>query len=151
MQDVVGRLLDARWFAGLASVFVTFPYWSSGISKTVAFSDGVAEMASYGLNPPLAFNLATIVCMFAGSALVIFTRRVWLGAGMLGVFTALTIPIAHDFWNMSGVEARTELFFVVEHIGLIGGLMLAAILSRRGDVKGKPCRQAPASVTRPQA
>lgn len=149
MPDAIARLLDAPWFAAAARALIAFPYWSSGISKTVAFSDSVAEMASYGLNPPLAFNLATIVCMFAGSALVIFSRHAWLGAGMLGVFTALTIPIAHDFWTMSGAQARTELFFVVEHIGLIGGLMLAAILSRRGDVKGNPRTQARAPFTPP--
>lgn len=134
MPLLIDRLLETRWFATLARVLITFPYWSSGVSKSIAFSDGVAEMALYGLNPPIAFNVATILCMFLGSVLVIFTRYVWLGAGMLGVFTALTIPIAHDFWNMTGAEARTELFFVVEHIGLIGGLMLAAVLSHRATI-----------------
>jgi transmembrane protein len=125
------RLMDAGWFAVLARVLVTFPYWSSGISKTVDFRGGVAEMALYGLHPPLVFNIAVIVCMLVGSALVIANRAAWVGAGALGVFTALTIPVVHDFWTMSGKEAQTELFFVVEHIGLIGGLMLAALLSHR--------------------
>ncbi len=131
MPDVVARLLNAQWFATMARAVVTFPYWSSAFSKTFAFADGVAEMARYGLHPPVAFNLATIACLFVGSALVIANRYAWLGAGALIVFTALTIPIAHDFWNMTGAEAQTELFFVVEHIGLIGGLMLAAMLARR--------------------
>jgi transmembrane protein len=131
MHMRAAKLMNARWFAVLARVLVTFPYWSSGISKTVDFQAGVAEMTLYGLHPPLVFNIAVIVCMLLGSALVIANRAVWVGAGALGVFTALTIPIVHDFWTMSGEEARTELFFVVEHIGLIGGLMLAALLSHR--------------------
>jgi hypothetical protein len=36
---------------------------------------------------------------------------------------------------MTGAQAETELFFVVEHIGLIGGLMLATVLSRKADAK----------------
>lgn len=132
MPDAVAQLLNASWFATTARVVVTFPYWSSGLSKTFAFSDALAEMARYGLDPPVAFAIATIVCMFVGSALVIANRYAWLGAGALIVFTALTIPIAHDFWNLTGPAAQTELFFVVEHIGLIGGLMLAAILAQRG-------------------
>ena len=131
MPDVIGHVLDARWFAGVARAVLTFPYWSSGFAKTFGFSEGVAEMARYGLIPPVVFNLATIACMFIGSALVIANRHAWFGAGALIVFTALTIPIAHDFWNRTGAESQTELFFVVEHIGLIGGLMLAAIFSRR--------------------
>lgn len=130
MPDVIAHLLDTRWFAALARVVLTFPYWSSGFAKTFGFKEGVAEMAHYGLNPPVVFNIATIACMLIGSALVIANRYGWLGAGALIVFTALTIPIAHDFWNRTGAEAQTELFFVVEHIGLIGGLMLAAILAR---------------------
>lgn len=134
MPHFVARLLEMAWFAALARVLITFPYWSSGVSKGAAFSDGVLEMAFYGLNPPFAFNVATIVCMLVGSFLVIFTRYAWVGAGMLGLFTALTVPIAHDFWNMTGAAARTELFFVVEHIGLIGGLILAAILSHSAKI-----------------
>jgi len=129
LPNAVAQLLNASWFATAARVIVTFPYWASGLAKTLAFSDGVAEMARYGLQPPLLFCVATIACMLAGSALVILNRYAWLGAGALVVFTLLTIPIAHDFWNRTGADAQTEVFFVVEHVGLIGGLMLAAILS----------------------
>jgi transmembrane protein len=88
------------------------------------------------LHPPLAYNIATIICMLAGSALVIVNRFTWLGAGALGVFTALTIPIAHAFWTMTGEKAQTELFIVVEHIGLIGGLIGVSVLSRRSPHAG---------------
>ncbi|HEY0235031.1 MAG TPA: hypothetical protein VGC86_08270 [Afipia sp.] len=44
------------------------------------------------------------------------------------MFTLLTIPIAHEFWNHQCSEAMMGFFFTVEHMALIGGLMLAAIL-----------------------
>lgn len=62
----------------------------------------------------------------AGSLLVILNRWTWLGAGALGVFTALTIPIAHTFWTMEEPLKTVEFYIVMEHITVIGGLMLAA-------------------------
>lgn len=45
--------------------------------------------------------------------------------------TLLTIPIAHDFWNQQGPAAMMEMFFAIEHIGVVGGLLLGAILCQR--------------------
>lgn len=131
MPAIISHLLDSKAFSLFARIVLTFPFWASGLSKSINFQDGVAEMASFGLHPPVAYNIATIICQLGGSLLVILNRYVWLGAGALAVFTVLTIPIAHAFWTMTGEKAQTELFFVVEHIGLIGGLMLVSILSRR--------------------
>ena len=39
--------------------------------------------------------VAVAAVQIVGSALIIWGRAAWLGAGMLGIFTALTIPIAH--------------------------------------------------------
>jgi transmembrane protein len=72
--------------------------------------------------------ILVIIVQLGGSALVIHGRHAWLGAGALGIFTALTIPIAHAFWTMSGEMAFLEMMFVFEHISVIGGLMVAAAL-----------------------
>ena len=53
----------------------------------------------------------------------------WLGAGILGGFTGATEVVAHRFWELSGLtafQARNEFF---EHIGLIGGLVVVALLA----------------------
>jgi transmembrane protein len=73
----------------------------------------------------------TILILIIGSALVIDGRLAWLGAGMLGLFTLATIPLAHHFWTMTGqaaVQARLE---SEEHITVIGGLILTSILCYR--------------------
>ena len=131
MPNIIARLLDWPGFAVIARSVLTFPFWASGLSKLINFSDGVAEMRLYGLEPAVLFNVVTIATMLIGSTLVIADRRLWIGAGALAVFTALTIPIAHPFWQFEGEKAQTDLFFVTEHIAMIGGLMIAAILSRR--------------------
>jgi transmembrane protein len=136
MPAIIARLLDSPALALAARILLTLPFWASGLSKTINFQDGVAEMAQFGLHPSTVYAIATIACQLIGSLLVIINRFTWLGAGALAVFTALTIPIAHAFWTLSGEKAQTELFFVVEHIGLIGGLMLVSILSRQTPRQG---------------
>ena len=136
MPTFIARILDWPWFPLIARIVLTFPFWGSGLSKLIDFPAGVAEMAQYGLKPAVLINILVIFTQLGGSLLVIANRRAWSGAGALAVFTLLTIPIAHDFWNLRGEAAKQEFFFAVEHIALIGGLMLAAILSRYSPRKG---------------
>lgn len=136
MPTLIARILDWPYFALLARVVLTFPFWGSGLSKLIDFPGGVAEMAQYGLKPPVLINCLVIFTQLGGSLLIIANRRAWSGAGALAIFTLLTIPIAHDFWNLKGEAAKFEFYVAVEHIGLIGGLMLAAILSRQSKYKG---------------
>lgn len=113
----------------LARLLLTLPFWASGLAKLVDFSGGVAEMQQFGFNPPVAFNVAVIVTQLVGSLLVILNRWTWLGAGALGVFTGLCIILVHHFWNMEGEPGMYAMFFAMEHVGLIGGLILVSILS----------------------
>jgi transmembrane protein len=131
MPALIARLLDAAWFGYAARAALTFMFWASGFAKLMDFPGGVAEMQQFGLNPPALFNLATLVVQLAGSALIIFNVYAWLGCGMLAVFTALTIPIAHNFWAMQEPMRTVEFYVVMEHLTVIGALGLAAILSRR--------------------
>ncbi|WGF86921.1 DoxX family protein [Marinivivus vitaminiproducens] len=128
--ELVGRLLSNHGLALVARMLLTFPFWCSGLVKAIDFQGGVAEMAHFGLEPAAAFNIATIVVQLGGSALVIMNRWTWLGAGALGVFTALTIPLVHHFWSLEGERALIALHTTTEHIGMIGGLVLAAILGQ---------------------
>jgi transmembrane protein len=115
----------------LARILLCFPFWGSGLAKLIDFQGGVAEMAMFNLNPPVLFNIATIVVQLGGSALVIFNRWTWLGAGMLGVFTALTIPLVHHFWALEGERGIIAFHTATEHVGMIGALVVVAILSER--------------------
>ena len=131
MPNWVAAALDSRLFSRLARVILTFVFWSSGLAKVIDWNATLAEMTHFKLDPPAAFGVATILVQLGGSALVIWGRYAWLGAGALAVFTALTIPIAHPFWSMQEPQRTLEMYTVVEHIAVIGGLMLAAIIARR--------------------
>ncbi|GLK71814.1 DoxX family protein [Ancylobacter dichloromethanicus] len=136
MNETVMRILDRPALRCLARLLITAPFWLSGISKSLNFDDGVAEMARAGLEPAIGFNMATIAVQLAASLLIISGRQVWLGAAMLAAFTGLTVPLVHHFWAMTEEPFRTIAFHTaVEHIGLIGGLLAVALLSLRREAE----------------
>ena len=133
MPSIIRDLLGATWFGYLARIVFTSMFWGSGLSKLFDFTGAQAEMVHFGLHPPAAYAAATLVVQLVGSALIIFGKWAWLGAGMLAVFTALTIPIAHSFWKMEEPFRTLEFYVVTEHVTVIGALMLVAILSRHAE------------------
>jgi transmembrane protein len=128
----IARLLGNKSFATLAAALLTVPYWTSGAAKLFDLGGALGEARHFGLEPAALTVAATILVQICGSLLIILGRHVWLGAGALGVFTAAATLIAHSFWQVADPMARFhERNTFLEHVGLIGGLMLAAILQER--------------------
>ncbi|WP_226634762.1 DoxX family protein [Novosphingobium profundi] len=118
---VVGRIV-------LSSFFVI-----AGIFGVFNFDVIVAEMQTAKLPAPQAFAVATIATQLLGSALLItnFAGLAWLGAGILGGFTLLCIPLGHPFWLYAEPRRTVDFQIALEHIALTGGLLLAAVASQR--------------------
>lgn len=127
----LAALLASPAFGVFARVVLIFTFWGAGIGKILDYQGTRAEMSHFGLEPAGLYAPAVIAVLLIGSVLVIANRAAWLGFGMLAVFTVLTIPIAHPFWAMEGERAIVDFHVAVEHISLIGGLTVGAILCRR--------------------
>jgi uncharacterized membrane protein YphA (DoxX/SURF4 family) len=126
----IGALLRAPAFQVLARVALTAAYWWGGIAKLLDYPGAIAEAEHFGLQPAPLVVIATIVVELGASLLLIAGRLAWLAAGALGVFTAVATLIAHAFWTVDDpVERFHALNTFLEHIGLIGGLALAAALA----------------------
>lgn len=125
----VDAVLDWRptWF--LARLALVGAYLIGGLVKLSDWPAAVAEQAHFGMTPPALWAGLTIAVELIGPILILWGRFVWLGAGMLGVFTVFAAVVANDFWNMQGRERfmATNAFF--EHIGLVGGFVLAALVA----------------------
>lgn len=134
----VRTILDWRgtWF--LARLALVSAYLLGGAVKALDFPGAVAEQAHFGLQPPAVWAVLTIVVEILGAVLVMTRRWAWLGAGMLGVFTALAAITANAFWAMPDGHEQfmaTNAFF--EHLGLIGGFVLVALLAHREQPAGR--------------
>jgi len=114
-------------------ILLTFFFWMAGIFGLFNFGAIVQEMITVGLPLPSMFAVGTILCQLGGSALVISDRAGygWVGSVMLIVFTLLTIPVGHPFWTFSEPARTQEFHIALEHISLIGGLMMSMLLSGR--------------------
>jgi uncharacterized membrane protein YphA (DoxX/SURF4 family) len=125
----VDAVLDWRWTWLVARIALTGAYILGGLTKLADFPAAVAEQKHFGLHPGAFWAAATIAVELIGPALVISGRWVWLGAGMLGVFTGLAALLANNFWTLQGQArfAATNAFF--EHIGLIAGFVMAALIA----------------------
>lgn len=128
----VAALLESPTLNIVGRVLLTLPFWSSGIAKLLDIDGALAEAAHFGLEPAWVTVIATLIVQLGGSAALITGRSAWLGAGALGVFTVLATLIAHPFWTVADPMARFhERNTFLEHVGLVGGLILAAILTHR--------------------
>lgn len=131
MLPHIDAFLRHRFTSVAARALLTFPFWSSGMQKLSNWSATVGEMQHFHLVPAPAYGAAVILVQLAGAAAILWGPFAWVGAWALIVFTALTIPIAHPFWSMSGQAGLLEMYTAMEHIGVIGGLLVAAILRHR--------------------
>lgn len=126
------RLLADPRLQLLASALLTLPYWASGVAKLTDPAAAIAEMRHFALEPAALIAGLVVLVQIGGSLLIILGRMAWLGAAALAGFTALATLVAHPFWNVSDPVLRfQERNIFLEHAGLIGGLVLAAIVRRR--------------------
>ena len=134
----VDAVLDWRWTGFLARLALVGAYLLGGIVKLFDFPAAVAEQAHFGMHPPGVWAVLTIAIELIGPLLILSGRLVWLGAGMLGVFTVLAAFTANAFWAMQGQErfAATNAFF--EHLGLVGGFVLAAMIAEHDQRRMRP-------------
>ena len=103
-SDMTPRFVDAilRWRGTpvVARVALASAYLIGGITKLADFSAAVAEQEHFGLTPGWLWASLAIAVELVGSVLVISGRLVWLGAGGLGVLTAVAMLTANRFWAL---------------------------------------------------
>lgn len=126
-SPIAGLLRSPALFL-LARVGLTSAYWIGGLSKLFDWNGALAEAAHFNLHPAAVVAAATIIVELGCSALIIARRATWLACGVLAGFTAVATLIAHAFWTMQGQERFIAMNSFFEHLGLICGFALLAIL-----------------------
>lgn len=131
MENFIIALLIHPLTLVVAKVVLTFVFWMAGLFGLFNFKVIVQEMVDVNLPYPRLFAVATIATQLAGSLLIITNAGGlgWLGAGWLAIFLLLTIPLGHPFWKFDEPKRTHEFHIALEHVTVVGGLMLAGILS----------------------
>ena len=112
----------------LAAVFLY-----SGVDKLWHWRSSIEEVKSDGLPWPAAFAGATVFTQLVGGCLVATGFLAWLGALLLAGFTVAATLLGHRFWLRRGAEFRHELTTSLEHVAIVGGLLLLCLLDLAGS------------------
>ncbi|MBC7831706.1 MAG: DoxX family protein [Hyphomicrobium sp.] len=129
----------ARRRAGLwlsARLLLASAFLASGVMKVIDFTGAVAEVrALTGMEPASPIAALVILTQLGGSALLLIGgRSTVIGAFLLASFTFAATVLGHAFWTKAGPQQARDLVTFLEHMGLIGGFVLVALLSRGGAV-----------------
>lgn len=127
----VDAVLEWRWTWLAARMGLTGAFILGGLTKLFDFPAAITEQEHLGLYPGWLWAAAAIVVEIAGPILVISGRLVWVGAGALGVLTGIATVCANAFWTMHGHDRFVALNSFFEHIGLISGFVLVALVTER--------------------
>jgi uncharacterized membrane protein YphA (DoxX/SURF4 family) len=123
----ISTILASPWTWRAARVALVSAFIIGGITKLSDFTAAIAEQEHFGFHPGWLWAALAATVELGGSLLVISGRFVWLGAGGLGVLTAVAMLAANDFWTMAGHERFMELNAFFEHFGLVAGLVLVSM------------------------
>jgi uncharacterized membrane protein YphA (DoxX/SURF4 family) len=139
-SEVLAEIATPRWISAILAWPGLVPisraalisaFLIGGIQKLVDCPGAIAEQAHFGLQPAWLWAAAAVAVELGGSILVIFGRWVWLGAGGLGVLTAIAMLAANNFWALTGHERFLAVNGFFEHLGLIAGLILVCVVTVR--------------------
>ena len=107
----------------LAAVFLY-----SGVDKLWHWRSSIEEVKADGLPWPAVFAGATVFTQLVGGCLVATGLLAWVGALLLAGFTIAATLLGHRFWLRRGAEFRHELTTSLEHVAIVGGLLLLSLL-----------------------
>ncbi|MDN4051980.1 DoxX family protein [Massilia sp. YIM B02763] len=112
----VGRILVGLLFV-----------WA-GIDKVQGWQGALAEVAGGGLPFPPFLLAATIVLQIAAGAAIMLGRWLRPSCWALAAFTALATVLYHGFWQAAGEARHNELITFMEHVCMVGGLLVLSTL-----------------------
>jgi len=112
----------------IARLCLAIVFLYSGIDKLWHWRSSIEEVRSDGLLWPTAFAGATVFTQLVGGCLVATGFFAWLGALVLAGFTVAATLLGHRFWLRRGAEFRHELTTSLEHVAIVGGLVLLCLL-----------------------
>jgi len=115
--------------AGRVLVGVLF-LWA-GIDKVLGWQGALQEVAAGGLPAPTMMLALTVLLQVAGGAAIVTGRLLRPSCWALAGFTLLATVLYHGFWHAAGAARHAELIPFMEHVCIVGGLLVVSTLETR--------------------
>jgi len=111
----------------VARLLIAAVFLYSGQDKLRHWRASLEEVSALRLPFPALFAAATIATQLAGGLSVAADLFAPFGAGLLALFTVAATLLGHRFWLLHGREAQRELTTALEHLAIVGGLLLIVL------------------------
>lgn len=112
-------------------VLVGVLYLWAGIDKVQGWDGALREVVSGGLPAPTLVLALTVLLQVAGGAAIVAGRLLRPACWALAGFTALATVLYHGFWHATGAARYAELIPFMEHVCIVGGLLVVSTLAPR--------------------
>ena len=124
----------------IGRIFLSLVFVVSGVQKLMNISATAKSLADY--NVPIPDQVVTYLAQYStipkyealgylvagvevlGGLMVLVGLKARWGAALLIIFTALTVVVAHHFWDMTGDAFYANLTQALKNLSMIGGLLL---------------------------
>lgn len=111
----------------LARILLAAVFLYSGQDKLRHWTAAVSEVASLGIPWPQLFAGSTIAVQLLGGLAVVSGVGAALGAAVLAAFTIVATLVGHRFWLLHGDSEKREFTTSLEHLAIVGGLLLVIL------------------------
>jgi uncharacterized membrane protein YphA (DoxX/SURF4 family) len=125
------REIALPYGALVARILLAAVFLYSGQDKLRHWTAAVSEVANLGLPWPRLFAAMTIAIQLLGGLAVVCGVGAALGAAVLAAFTIGATLLGHRFWLLHGDSEKREFTTSLEHLAIVGGLLLVILNSLR--------------------
>lgn len=120
--------LGATYGVPVARALMAAVFLYSGQDKFRHWRVSVEEVTGVGLPLPRLFAAATIAVQIVAGLSMLLGIGAAVGAAFLALFTAAATVLGHRFWLLHGKQAQQELTTSLEHLAIVGGLLLLIVV-----------------------
>ncbi|MGZ5897827.1 MAG: DoxX family protein [Xanthobacteraceae bacterium] len=118
--------MDEEMLLLAARVCLSAVFLYSGLDKLICWQNGLKFVNGLRLPQPQLVLSVTIVVQLVCGLSVLLGVRAREGAFLLAAFTVVATIIAHNPIGRRGEEFRRQCMLSLEHLGIVGGLLLIA-------------------------
>jgi putative oxidoreductase len=122
-----GGIMDRNLLILIARISLSAVYLYSGVDKLVCWNDGLKFCIEHKMpRPNVVLAITAIIHVVCGLMVLLgfFARE---GAVILLLFTAVATYWVHNPIGRTGEDFRRETTISLEHLAIIGGLLLIAV------------------------
>ena len=127
MVRLLGGIMDRNLLILIARICLSAVYLYSGVGKLVCWNDGLKFCIEHKMpRPNVVLAITAIIHVVCGLMVLLgfFARA---GAVILLLFTAVATYWVHNPIGRTGEDFRRETTISLEHLAIIGGLLLIAV------------------------